>query len=149
MDVYCQHCQKPNGADSQFCRHCASPLPPGAQARYAPPPQGGGQWAQGGGGGQANFQYGPPSSAGAGASGRAIASLILTICGLVLCCGPFTSVPGAVLGWLEVSAIREGRASQRGLVMAQIGLWGGMVITIIGGLLMGLQILVMMAGGFQ
>lgn len=71
------------------------------------------------------------AQASAGPSGRAIASVILTICALVLCCGVLTSIPGAILGWLEISAIKEGRSSPGGLMFAQIGLWGGIIITIL------------------
>jgi hypothetical protein len=80
-------------------------------------------------------------------SGRAVASLILTICGLVLCCGGFTAIPGAILGWLEMSAIKEGRSSPKGMIMAQIGLWGGIIVTVIMGGLAVFWLFIMMLGG--
>jgi hypothetical protein len=86
-------------------------------------------------------------AAAAGASGRAIASLILTICSLVLCCGMFTAVPGAILGWMEVSAIKEGRSSPAGMVLAQIGLWGGVGISVLSLIFYAFYFLMLLAGG--
>ena len=54
----------------------------------------------------------------------AIGALIASLCGLLLCCLPGGLV-GAILGWMEVTAIKEGRSSPAGMTMAQIGLWGG------------------------
>lgn len=147
MEKFCPLCSRPNSFEAQFCRHCASPLPPGQGAPpYAEPQQQqrqhvNQQWNQGGQGGG---NYMQPQ---AGASGRALASLILTVCGLVLCCGPLTGIPGAVLGWMEVSAIREGRAPQKGLMMAQIGLWGGIAVSVVVGLLNVIMLIPMLLGG--
>jgi hypothetical protein len=147
MEKYCPKCNKENAPEALFCRNCASTLAVGQGGIYAPPnqqqqqnqppfanqqqnqpPFANQQWNQGAAGIPGAGNYARPS---AGPSGRAIGSLILTICGLVLCCGGFTAIPGAILGWLEISAIREGRSSQQGLMMAQIGLWGGIIITIL------------------
>ena len=146
MEKFCPHCSKPNSFEAHFCRHCASPLPTGQQGArpYAEPQQrqhANQQWNQGGQGGG---NYMQPQ---AGASGRAVASLILTACGLVLCCGPLTGIPGAVLGWMEVSAIRAGRAPQKGLMMAQIALWGGIAVSVVIGLLNLVMIIPMLLGG--
>jgi hypothetical protein len=154
MEKYCPSCNKPNSLDSQFCRHCAQPLPAN-QSQNAGQAQGqsfgvGNQWSQQGSTGQAGFagqggaNFASPSP---GASGRAIGSLILTICALVLCCGPLTGIPGAILGWMEISAIREGRASPRGMMMAQIGLWGGIILSVITSIISVLWGGAMMMGG--
>jgi len=154
-EMYCPQCHKSNSTGAKFCRYCAAPLPaagsaPAAwpqqqqqqqQQGYNAPPQ---AWGQHPGGGEAHL-----APLQAGASGRAIASLVLTICGLVLCCGPLTSIPGAALGWLEVAAIREGRAPQKGLMLAQFGLWGGVVISLLSGFVFALYILGMIGGGFM
>lgn len=159
MEIYCPNCKKPNPPEATFCRNCAVSLMV----------KGGGQPADAGvgaGAGQANYEnpqwnpqpqgyqpqgypmagnyMQPPSE---GPSGRAIASLALTICGLVLCCGGFTAIPGAILGWLEIGAIREGRSSPKGLMMAQIGLWGGIIVTIVMAILSFLGFFMMMLGG--
>ena len=71
---------------------------------------------------------------------------MLTICGLLLCCA-LTSVPGAILGWMEVSAIKQGRSSPAGMVMAQIGLWGGIFISILTLFFYGFYLLLALSGG--
>ncbi len=151
MDKYCQNCNKPNPVDAAFCRHCASsqfhPInPPTAQAQQAG--QFGNQaWTPGPGGLQgSNFGQAP---VGDGASGRAIASMILAIAALVLCCGIFTGVPAAILGWMEIAAIKEGRSSQKGLIMAQIGMWGGIAVSALSVLGWGVYLLLVVAGGMM
>jgi hypothetical protein len=157
MDKYCQNCNKPNHTDAVFCRHCASPLSAGGsqqqqqqqQQRQAPPNYGNQQNfgnQQNYGNQQFNQQAGNFAPQGDKASGRATAALVLAICGLV-CCGPFTGLPAAVVGWMEVSSIKEGRSSPKGMTMAQIGLWGGIAVSIIHGILMLLYMLAAMAGG--
>lgn len=49
----------------------------------------------------------------------------------VLCCGPFTGVPAAILGWMELDGIKSGRTSPDSKVMAMIGLWGGIAASVI------------------
>jgi len=134
METYCPQCHKPNSTDAQFCRHCAAPLSPG-QNQYAGANQGqqqnqqsNQQWNQQGFSGQGAGNYVPSADK---ASGRAIAALILSACGLFLCCGLVTGVPGAILGWMEITAIREGRASPKGMTFAQLGLWGGIGVSIL------------------
>ncbi|CAN5704731.1 hypothetical protein BH18ACI1_BH18ACI1_23020 [soil metagenome] len=139
MDKYCQNCNQQNSPDAVFCRHCASPLTGASQAQSANQP-----WTPPGAGGQAAQNFAQPS---AGASGRAIAATVLAVCGLVLCCGPFTGIPGAILGWMEINAIKEGRSSSKGLMMAQIGLWGGIASSIVGGFLNVLVFFSMLGGG--
>lgn len=132
MKTFCPKCNKENPPEALFCRNCASTLSVG-QVNVPPPrqeqsPFANQQWNQGAANNPNAHNYGNPS---AGPSGRAIASVALTVCSLVLCCGVLTSIPGALLGWLEISAIKEGRSSQAGLVMAQAGFWGGIVLTIL------------------
>jgi hypothetical protein len=151
MEKYCPNCNKPNPAEALFCRNCAVSLTI----------KGGGQPAgagAGAGAGQPNYpnqQWNPQPQGypmagnymqqpSAGPSGRAMASVALTICGLVLCCGGFTAIPGAILGWLEIGAIREGRSSPQGMMMAQIGLWGGIIVTIVMTILSFLGLFMMM-----
>lgn len=57
-------------------------------------------------------------------------SVILAVVGL-LCCGPFTGIPASIVAWLELDAIKNGKSSPDGKMMAQIGFWGGIAVTII------------------
>ncbi len=138
MTRACSNCNQLNPSDASFCLNCSSPLGPtvggpayqqqnqpyvGGQAPYvgAPPQQfGGGQ----------NFGMQGSGTQG-GASGRAIGSAILAVVTLVLCCGPFTGIPGAILGWVELEAIKKGQAPEAGRWLAQVGLWGGIAATVI------------------
>jgi hypothetical protein len=145
MEKTCPNCQRQNPPDAAFCRHCASPLPAGGQTPFTNQQQNQ-QWNQpqpGGAFGQSNFA----GAANAGASGRAIASMALAIAALVLCCGFFTGIPAAILGWLEIGAIKEGRSSPKGLLMAQIGLWGGIVISLLSAVFSVLWMFMAMLGG--
>lgn len=145
MDKYCQNCNTQNSPDAMFCRNCAMPLSQGQQAGanraqfnnqpWTPPP---------GAGGQAVQNFAQPS---AKASGRAIAATVLAVSGLVLCCGPLTGIPGAILGWMELNAIKEGRSSPNGMMMAQIGLWGGIASSVIGGIINILGFFLILNGG--
>lgn len=65
-----------------------------------------------------------------GASPRAVSALVLTGCSLVMCC-MFTSIPAAILGWIEIEAIKRGESSPDGMVMAQISMWGGAALTVL------------------
>lgn len=56
--------------------------------------------------------------------------MILAIAGF-LCCGPILGIPAAILGWMELDAIKNGRAPASGKTMATIGLWGGIVATVL------------------
>lgn len=139
MEKYCQNCRQPNSADALFCRHCASPLAAGGGQNY---------------GQQQNQGWYPPPNQAAGnfaqmaqdkASGRAVASVGLALGGL--CCGILTGIPGAILGWMEINAIKEGRASPKGMTMAKIGLWGGIVISVLNTIFGLLYLVIMLLGG--
>lgn len=128
MENYCLNCRQPNPPDAVFCRHCASPLAPGANRQ-----QGGANYNP-----NANQPWNPQNQ-GAGnfaqnatadkASGRATAAMVLTVC--ALCCGILTGIPAAILGWMEINDIKAGSASPKGMMMAQIGLWGGIAMSIL------------------
>src|SRR5438105_12035937 len=62
------------------------------------------------------------------ASGRAIASMVLSLVSLVTC-GPFLSIPGMILGKMEMNAIRDGQAPRAGETFAKIGFYVGLVMT--------------------
>ena len=139
MEKNCPNCNRPNPSDAVFCRHCASPLTPGVGGQQQQVNQ---QWNQPPQGGQMGANFAQQS---AGASGRAVASVALAAGGL--CCGLLTGIPGAILGWMEINAIKEGRSSPKGMLMAQIGLWGGIIISILSLIFSVLYMLMAMMGG--
>lgn len=135
MNKQCPNCRQLNPSEAAFCLNCAASLSPiqaggGQQANQ--------QWNQPNFGSQPPGQnFAPQTNSGGGASQRAIAALILTVAGL-FCCGPLTSIPAAIVGWMEADAIKKGQSPSAGMWMAQVGLWGGIIVTIltsIGGLL--------------
>jgi Domain of unknown function (DUF4190)/zinc-ribbon domain len=67
-----------------------------------------------------------------GASGRAIAALILSIVSIITCCfgWPF-GIIGLILGKMEMNAIQEGRAPQSGETIAKVGFYLGIAGTVI------------------
>lgn len=94
------------------CSHCGATNAPQAKfcqvcgkplAAFTPPPPG-------------------PSS------NKALISLILGILS-VFCCGPFSGVPGAIVGKMEMDAIKQGRAPQSNMGMAKAGFWISIVGT--------------------
>ncbi len=137
-----------NPADGSFCRSCATPIAlvqpiydePQTQRMPDPPAWTSGfgyqepqqnQWQQ------SNWQQpfgGPlqaqPMAFQPGPSNRSVIALCLVAAGF-LCCGPILSIPGAIVGYIEVQAIKDGRAPQAGLSMAQIAMWGGIAVTIL------------------
>src|SRR6266511_2202087 len=78
--------------------------------------------------GYANQMYSQQS-----ASGRAITSLVLSIISIFMC-ALFTSVPGMILGKMEMNAIRQGQAPLAGEGIAKAGFYIGLVVTILYGL---------------
>ncbi len=120
MKKTCQKCGQENLAEAAFCRNCSAPL---AGAQF------GGQPANAAPN-QQNFGNQPsaPESSG-GASTQAVVALALVI-GSLFCCG-LTAVPAMAVGWLELGAIKRGESSKDGLMMAQIGLWGGLAVSIL------------------
>ena len=63
------------------------------------------------------------------ASQKPMIAMILAIAGL-LCCGPILGIPAAIIGWMELDAIKNGRSPESGKTMATIGLWGGVFATV-------------------
>ncbi len=152
--MFCTRCGANNLDTDQFCRSCSAPLtkpggPSGAssgspQQPYPYSPPGHGQQQQ-----QAQtytpypgYQGYPPPQHGyanqpypqQGASGRAIASLVLSLVSIIMMCGPLTSIPGMILGKMEMNAIRQGQASSAGEGIAKAGFYIGLVWTILCGL---------------
>ena len=147
--MFCTNCGETNRNDAQFCSKCGNnlhpgftppsvtesptmPLPPPSVTNDAPytPPIG------------SNYpslnipQNTPPSYANYSPplpnspSGRAIASLVVSIVS-IFTCGPFLSIPGIILGKMEMDAIKAGTASLAGMNFAKAGFWIGVVSTIL------------------
>lgn len=62
-------------------------------------------------------------------SQKPMIAMILAIAGF-LCCGPVLGIPAAILGWMELDAIKNGRSPESGKMMAMVGLWGGIAATV-------------------
>ena len=122
MTKICSKCNQSNPSDASFCLNCASPL--GGEP--------GGPFI--GQQGPAGFQQPPNTEASSGSSGqKATIALILAIVAF-LCCGPFAGIPAAILGWMELDAIKNGRSPEGGRWMALVGLWGGIAATLLHGI---------------
>ncbi|MEK7833428.1 MAG: DUF4190 domain-containing protein [Acidobacteriota bacterium] len=140
--MFCTRCGTQNPDDAGFCRNCSSALTrpvsqqqPGSyanppvstpnQSQQAPPYPG----YLGPPVYQSSFINQPLSQQGS-ASGRAIASMVLSILGLVMCAF-FTSIPGMILGKMEMNAINAGQAPKAGETLAKIGFYVGIAGTVI------------------
>ena len=153
--MYCTRCGTKNAEESMFCTNCSEPLArrrptqpasqgetqpprpyafpttpqappssspyPGYQSSYTP-----GQIYQPY---QSSYAAQPPVVGGS-ASGRSIASMVLSIIGIAGC-GPLTSIPGMILGKVEMNAIKEGRAPKAGDIFAKVGFYLGLVVTVL------------------
>lgn len=128
MNITCQNCNQVNPPEAAFCLNCAAPISRGQPVNRQ---QANPQWNQPNYAAQPPVQNFAQSPAVAGkASQRATTALILALVGL-FCCGPFTSIPAMIVGWMEISAIKQGQSPAAGMRFAQIGLWGGAAVTAI------------------
>ncbi|MBL8891815.1 MAG: hypothetical protein JNL67_17675 [Planctomycetaceae bacterium] len=138
MSQTCPKCHTHNPPHAQFCHNCGTRF--GGSPVYSGPVPNHPQVAAVGVGAQPTNgpfigqpQNGPmvgSTTTSNGASKTAIASLILAIMAL-MCFGPLTGIPAAILGWMELAAIKQGRSDRSNAWMAHIGLWGGIVLSIL------------------
>lgn len=158
--MFCTRCGTPNPDEASFCRNCSATLvKPSQPARpatssspatspYSQPtptanPPAHDQAPYPGYQGFPVQQGGyirQPSGQPGGASGRAIAAMVMSLISLFTC-GPLLSIPGAILGKMELNAIRSGQAPAAGETFAKIGFYGGLVFTALyclGGVIWGL-----------
>lgn len=92
----------------------------------------------------------PGGAASGGASQRAIWALILGIASWVLGCSFLTGIPAWIMGKKEIREIDEGRSSAQGRSLANIGMWLGLintVLSILGILILGLLLIFGVLGG--
>ena len=111
----CPQCGATNASQAKFCGSCGAVIP--APSSSPPPPP-------------ANYigpnpQPVPPPSA---SNSKAVIALVLGIAS-VFCCGPFTGIPAAIVGKMEMDAIKQGRSPQSNMGMAKAGFWIGIVGT--------------------
>src|SRR5215510_6731101 len=151
--MFCTRCGANNFDTDQFCRSCSAPLtkpgsapaassgPPQQPYPYSipghgqqhPPPQSYSPHPGYQGYPQPQYGYANQTYPQQGASGRAIPSLILSIISIFMCAS-LTSVPGMILGKMEMNAIRQGQAPPAGEGVAKAGFYIGLVMTILWGL---------------
>jgi uncharacterized protein DUF4190 len=151
--MFCTRCGANNFDTDQLCRSCSMPLtkpgsgpgvssgtpqqpypyPTPGQAQQQQPPQNYSPYPGYQGYSQPQYGYANQTYPQQGASGRAITSLILSIVSIFMC-GFFTSIPGMILGRMEMSAIRQGQAPPAGEGIAKAGFYIGLVVTILYGL---------------
>jgi hypothetical protein len=163
--MFCTRCGANNLDTDQFCRSCSAPLtkPGGAPGASSGPPQQPYAYSTPGHGQQQQppqnyppypgYQGYPPPQYGyanqmysqQGASGRAITSLVLSIISIFMC-ALFTSVPGMILGKMEMNAIRQGQAPLAGEGIAKAGFYIGLVVTILYGLVVLAYIILVILG---
>jgi hypothetical protein len=156
MSQNCPHCRTHNPAEAQFCHNCGSRLS-GANPSFSPSFGARPEMAAAGIGampmGSGPFVGQPPSAqsgayfpAASGLSKLAVTSLILAISSL-FCFGFLTGVPAAILGWMELSAIKQGRSDRSNAWMAHIGLWGGIAISVLSFIVMLIFLALLLASG--
>jgi hypothetical protein len=155
--MICTSCGVNNRDDAQFCRGCGAALgnpyqnpasPPNPNVPPPPPPNPASNYP----GYQSQFAQ-PPTYAGggyqapmpSGPSGKAIASLVLSIVS-IFTCGPLLSIPGMIIGKMEMNDIAAGRAPAAGLGYAKAGFWIGVVVTALSCLVGILYALLIMLG---
>lgn len=138
--MFCTRCGTQNPDDAGFCRNCSSaltrPVSQHQSGTYANPqsyaPQQTSQSPYPGYQGPPSYrsEYANQSIQQQSASGRAIASMVLSILGLVMCTF-FTTIPGMILGKMEMNAIAAGQAPRAGETLAKIGFYVGIAGTVI------------------
>lgn len=60
----------------------------------------------------------------------AITSLVLALVSFMMC-GPFTAIPGAIIGKIELGKIERGESPQAGKTFAQIGFWANVALSVL------------------
>lgn len=139
--MFCTQCGARNLETDQYCRACNAPLvkrtPSGSTQNpspyakpSAPPPTQNYPPYPGYQGFPISQGQPAPFPVQQGASGRAIASMILSLIS-IFTCGPLFSVPGMIMGKREMDAIQQGQAPPAGETMAKIGYYVGIISTVL------------------
>jgi hypothetical protein len=143
--MYCTQCGTANSDELRFCSNCGAPMVrrgdtpqnrapsvsgqtpypeyraespyPGYRAESSYPAYPGGP----------AYPMHPKEGS---ASGRAVISMILSIIS-PFTCWLFLSIPGLILGKMEMNAIRDGQAPKAGETFAKIGFYVGLAVTLL------------------
>lgn len=172
--MYCTQCGTANSDDMRFCMNCGAPmvkrgdtpndrispaqaqspdLQSNPQSMYQAP--GSDPGAYGGQGAYSQPAYAqsaypptyPAMPSAESASGRAVIAMVLSIIS-PFTCWPFLSIPGMILGKMEMNAIRNGQAPKAGETFAKIGFYVGLVITVLSLILPLVWLIVFVFQGF-
>jgi hypothetical protein len=76
------------------------------------------------------YGYADQMSGRQSAGNRAVASMVMSVIS-IFTCGPFLSIPGMIMGKMEMNVIRQGQASPAAETLAKIGFYVGVVMTAI------------------
>lgn len=109
--LICNNCGTTNPLNAGYCGNCGAPL----DTRKAP----------------SSPNTGTVQVSQSGASGKAIAAMILGLFSIIGSCGPITGIIAIVLANQELRDIRENRSSPAGETLAKIGLWTGWIGTVL------------------
>lgn len=93
----------------------------------------------------------PPSGnlgTGGKASSRAIWALVLGILGWISC-GILASIPAWIMGRKELAEIDAGRSDEAGRTMAKVGMWLGIIATILSILALIIVAIIFVIGGLS
>jgi hypothetical protein len=132
--MYCTQCGTANSDELRFCSNCGAPMvrrgdTPQKRAssgeRQTPYPEYKGESPYPAYSGGPAYSMQPQQ---ASASGRAVISMILSIIS-PFTCWLFLSIPGLILGKMEMNAIRDGQAPKAGETFAKIGFYVGLAVT--------------------
>jgi hypothetical protein len=134
--MYCTQCGTANSDELKFCANCGTPMVRRGNTPQTQVSSGSGQTPTPSYKGESPY---PAYSGGpaypahpneAGASGRAVISMILSVIS-PFTCWLFLSVPGLILGKMELNAIRDGQAPRAGETFAKIGYYVGLAVTVL------------------
>jgi Domain of unknown function (DUF4190)/zinc-ribbon domain len=132
--MYCTQCGTANSDELRFCSNCGAPMVRRGDTPQTRVSSGSVQTPTPAYPSQSAYPAYPGSQAysmhskEAGASGRAVISMILSVIS-PFTCWLFLSIPGLILGKMEMNAIRDGQAPKAGETFAKIGFYVGLVVT--------------------
>ncbi len=158
--MYCTQCGTANSDGLKFCTNCGTPMnkrgdTPQSRPSSGSPLSGSVQTptpAYTGGSSYAGYPLSPAfpiqsKESGASASGRAIISMVLSIIS-PFTCWLFLSIPGLILGKMEMNAIRDGLAPKAGETFAKIGFYVGLAVTVLSLIIPAIWLFLLAIGSF-
>jgi Domain of unknown function (DUF4190)/zinc-ribbon domain len=143
--MYCTQCGTANSDELRFCSNCGAPMVRRGDTPQNRAPSVSGQTPYPEYRAESpypGYRAESPSPAYPGgpaypihpkegsASGRAVISMILSIIS-PFTCWLFLSIPGLILGKMEMNAIRDGQAPKAGETFAKIGFYLGLAVTVL------------------